>query len=269
MNYRHAYHAGNHTEVFKHTVLLHLVAALHGKDKPIFVLDTHAGPGLYDLESIEAKKTNEAEEGIKAVAGDMSDSLKPYLALVAGFGGKYPGSPSIIAKLLRPADRAAACELHEEDYRKLRRLFAGDAQIAVHHRDGYEAMTAFVPPAARRGLVFIDPPYEETDELQALAGAIIAARRKWSTGVYAAWYPIKARNQARPLKDALREKFIPDILAVEFLRTPIDGESLAGSGMAIVNPPWNFDATLRRICADLAVAFGMGEGTVEWVTPPA
>ena len=268
MNYRHAYHAGNHTEVFKHAVLVRLIGALQAKDKPIFVLDTHAGIGLYDLEGTEARKTEEADAGIRAVAEDASATLKPYLDLVRGFGGKYPGSPSIIAKLLRPQDRAALCELHEEDFGRLRRLFLNDAQVAVHRRDGYEAMTAFVPPPERRGLVFTDPPYEATDELQTLAASLVGAQAKWPTGVYAAWYPIKDRQQARPLKDALRERFVPDVLAVEFLRHPVDGERLAGSGMVIVNPPWKLDAWLETLCADLAHAFGAGEGAVEWVTQP-
>ncbi|HEY1630949.1 MAG TPA: 23S rRNA (adenine(2030)-N(6))-methyltransferase RlmJ [Rhizomicrobium sp.] len=268
MNYRHAYHAGNHTEVFKHAVLVRLIAALQAKEKPLFVLDTHAGAGLYDLEATEARKTNEADAGIRAVEGDASETLKPYLDLVRGFGGKYPGSPSLIAKLLRSQDRAALCELHEEDFGRLRRLFLNNAQVALHRRDGYEAMMAFVPPLERRGLIFTDPPYEATDEMQTLATSLIAAHAKWPTGVYAAWYPIKDRRQARALKDALRERFIPDVLAVEFLRYPIDGERLAGSGMVVINPPWNLDDWLNTLCADLANAFGAGEGAVEWVTQP-
>ena len=167
MNYRHAYHAGNHIDVFKHAVLVRLLEHLRKKAKAFTVLDTHAGAGRYDLTAIEAEKTGEAADGIGRVIGKEIPAAAAYLDLIRRLNPEglrtYPGSPAIIAAFLRDNDRLIACELHEEEAAKLRRVFRGDPRVAVHQRDGYEAITAFVPPPSRRGLVFIDPPYEKDD----------------------------------------------------------------------------------------------------------
>ena len=167
MNYRHAYHAGSHIDVFKHAVLVMLLEHLRKKAKGFTVLDTHAGAGRYDLTAIEAQKTGEAADGIGRVIGKDIPAAAAYLDLIRRLNPDglrtYPGSPAIIAAFLRDDDRLIACELHEEEAAKLRRAFRGDPRVAVHHRDGYEAITAFVPPPSRRGLVFIDPPYEKDD----------------------------------------------------------------------------------------------------------
>ena len=272
MNYRHAYHAGNHTEVFKHAALVLLLEHLRRKAKPFFVLDTHAGLGLYDLRSAEAEKTGEAADGIGRVLERAEPDLAPYLSAVRPFTdrGLYPGSPAIVAALLRDGDRLAACELHPEDAGQLRANFRGEARVAVHHRDGYEALPALVPPPERRGLVLIDPPYEARDEADRAGQALVAAVRKWATGIYAVWYPVKDDTIGRTIAAHLRRAGIANCLRAEFLRFAVDGVRLAGGGMVFVNPPWQFDAELARIGRALARVFGPPAGVdVRWLTPPA
>ncbi|MCB1497995.1 MAG: 23S rRNA (adenine(2030)-N(6))-methyltransferase RlmJ [Bauldia sp.] len=272
MNYRHAYHAGNHTEVFKHPVLVMLLEHLRKKPKPFTVLDTHAGIGLYDLASVEAGKTGEWTEGIARVIGVDIPVAATYLDSVRDLNpdglAVYPGSPAIIRAMLRDDDRLIACELHPEDATALRRAFRGDRRIAIHARDGYEAIGAFVPPPTRRGLVFIDPPYEARDEFARLADALNTGIAKWPTGIFAAWYPLKDRNGIETLK-ARYSPDNPPTLVGEFLRAPIDGEALAGSGLLICNPPWGLEEKLAALCEALLPALGVeatGSYAIDWWT---
>ncbi len=204
MNYRHAYHAGSHTDVFKHAVLVMLLEHLRKKPKPFTVLDTHSGAGRYDLTAIEAEKTGEAADGVGRVIDKDVPAAAAYLDLIRRLNPDglriYPGSPAIIAAFLRDADRLIACELHEEEVAKLRRNFRSDSRVAVHHRDGYEAINAFVPLPARRGLVFIDPPYEKDDReaYRRVAERLNAGLKKWPTGMFAAWYPLEGPDRDRP-----------------------------------------------------------------------
>jgi 23S rRNA (adenine2030-N6)-methyltransferase len=272
MNYRHAYHAGNHTEVFKHAVLVQMIESIQRKAAPICILDTHSGAGLYDLTSVAAGKTGEAKDGIIRVLNSDAPSLKAYLGIVRKFGIEstplYPGSPSIEASLLRPGDRLILCEMHPEDGRALKNLFRAIKNVQVHARNGYEAMLALIPPVERRGLVFIDPPYEDKAELDTLTRSVLTAYRKWSTGVFMVWYPIKEANAARCLKDSLRAEFVSNCLCVEFLRYPIVGARLAGSGLVIINGPWKFEDVLARLCSELASAFGTANEcnwSIKWI----
>jgi 23S rRNA (adenine2030-N6)-methyltransferase len=188
MNYRHAYHAGNHTEVFKHCVLCLLLLELRKKPKPFTVIDTHAGAGIYDLLSAKAKKTGEAAAGIGRVIDKDIPTATAYLELLRHLNPSglacYPGSPTIVQNFLRQDDRLIACELHEDDAASLRKHFIWDGRVLVQHRDGYEAIRAFVPPPTRRGLVFIDPPFERANEFDKLAESLNAAVRKWPTGFF-------------------------------------------------------------------------------------
>jgi 23S rRNA (adenine2030-N6)-methyltransferase len=258
MNYRHAYHAGNHTEVFKHSVLVLLIEHLLKKPRPFMVLDTHAGPGMYDLGSPEAQKTGEAAEGIGRIYTKSVPTVEPYLKIVHSFNrGRlryYPGSPRIVQSLLRDQDRLIACELHDEDAALLRSNFRSDRRISVHHRDGYQTALAFVPPPERRGLVFIDPPFEAADEFDRLGRTLVSAIRKWPTGMFAAWYPIKNRSAARPFKRQLNGAKIGSLLSVEFLLFPEGDNRLAGSGMILSKPPWRFDEVLGALCSSLVGA---------------
>jgi len=242
VNYRHAYHAGNWADCMKHALLVWLLRALAKKQKPFFVLDTHAGSGQYDLESEEARRTGEAETGIRRLMAAPHSAFADYLGLVRQLG-LYPGSPALIRALLRPGDRLACCELHPEEHAALRARFTRDSQIQVHLRDGFGALVALLPPAERRGLVLIDPPYEATDEYLNAAVGLATANSRFPGGVLAAWYPIKHRAPVRPLHATIRDVGIRDAVTVEFLvRTPLDPGRLNGCGLLVVNPPWGFEA---------------------------
>ena len=272
MNYRHAFHAGNHTEVFKHSVFCLLIIELLKKSKPITILDTHAGAGIYDLRSAEAQKTGEAQGGIAGVLAANIPAASPYLEIVRRLNlhglRVYPGSPTIAQALLRNEDRLIACELRKDDAAFLRKHFANDQRISVHFRDGYEALGAFVPPATRRGLVFIDPPFEQGDEFEQLANALNFGLKKWPTGIFLAWYPLKDRSGIARLQTLYRSTS-PPTLCCEFLREPLDGTTLAGSGLILCNPPWQFEAKLRAVCRELLSAFEFESGRyrVDWWIP--
>jgi 23S rRNA (adenine2030-N6)-methyltransferase len=274
MNYRHAYHAGSHIDVFKHAVLVMLIEHLRKKAKAFTVLDTHAGAGRYDLTAIETEKTGEAADGIGRVIGKDIPAAAAYLDLIRRLNPDglrtYPGSPAIVAALLRDDDRLIACELHEEEAAKLRRTFRGDPRVAVHLRDGYEAITAFVPPPSRRGLVFIDPPYEKDDRdaYSRVARRMNAGLKKWPGGMFAAWYPLKDRAGIEQIRKAYAAGN-PPTLAVEFLRVPIDGVAFAGSGILIANPPFGIEATLKALGRELLAAFEAPTGSLnlDWWIP--
>jgi 23S rRNA (adenine2030-N6)-methyltransferase len=271
MNYRHAYHAGNHTEVFKHAVLVALLEHLRLKPAPFMVLDTHAGIGIYDLLSGEALKTMEADAGIRRVASNSTPSLKPYLDLVDGMNSSevvtYPGSPEIVRRLLRDKDRLIACELHPADALLLKATFRGDRRVAVHHRNGYEAVRAFCPPPERRGLVFIDPPFERTDEAQLLVRALADGVRKWPTGIFAAWYPIKGRLLGMAIAEQVKVMNIRPTIVAEFTPFARSEDFLSGSGILICNPPWKIDDMIKSICSDLLSIFSNKEGKwhIDWI----
>lgn len=259
MNYRHLYHAGNHADVFKHAILAQLILHLRLKPKPFVVIDTHAGLGFYDLASVEALKTGEAADGIGRALGAAMPAAEPYLAIVRGMNpdglAVYPGSAAVARALLRQDDRLVASELHPEDHLTLRRQFRHDPRVSIHHRDGYETLLAFIPPPERRGLVLVDPPYEERDEPARLGAALVAAMRKWPTGTFVAWYPVKDRTTLAPLFAALDGAGFEGIVA-EFIRHEEDGLRFAGSGLVILNPPWQFETTAAALQAELREALG-------------
>jgi 23S rRNA (adenine2030-N6)-methyltransferase len=259
VNYRHAFHAGNFADCMKHAVLLWLLRALARKPAPFFVLDTHAGTGRYDLAAGAALRTGEWHDGIGRLQSSPAPEFADYLALVARLG-LYPGSPALIRALLRPEDRLACCELHPEDARALRRLFRADPQVAVHARDGWEALGALLPPKQRRGLVLIDPPYEAPDEFDRLLAGLRTAHRRFATGILAAWYPVKSRTQARALHDGVRAAGLRDAVALELhLRAPLDAARLNGSGLLVVNPPFGFEPEMPALLAALLAGLGRGE----------
>jgi 23S rRNA (adenine2030-N6)-methyltransferase len=253
VNYRHEFHAGNFGDCMKHALLVALLRALADKPAPLFVLDTHAGSGHYDLVSDAARRTREATTGIFRLLGNPPPALEHYVALVRRLG-LYPGSPELIRALLRPDDRLACCELHPEAHASLRALFRRDAQVGVHHRDGYEALKALLPPDQKRGLVLIDPPYEAPREFDRLAEGLAMARDRLPNGVLAAWYPIKHRAPVRGFFDALR---LRDVIALELLlREPVDPARLNGCGLLLVNPPFRFEMTARPILDALLQRLG-------------
>lgn len=240
MNYRHAYHAGNPADCVKHALLVALLRVMKRKPAPLFVLDTHAGIGGYDLSGPEAAKTGEFQSGIGRLRAAAPPALHDYLALAAD-PSHYPGSPALARALLGPADRLALCELQAADAAALKRRFHRDAQVQVHHRDGYEALGALLPPAERRALVLIDPPYEREDEFATIAASLDIARKKFPSGVFAVWYPVKHRPPVREFFADLAARQIPDMIACEALfRPPLDPTRLNGCGLLIVNPAYRF-----------------------------
>ena len=259
MNYRHAFHAGNFGDCMKHALLVWLLRALQRKPGGLLVLDTHAGIGRYDLSAGPATRTGEFLTGIVRLLDDPPEVLADYVGLVRQLG-LYPGSPAIARALLRPQDRLACCELHPDDVAVLRRLFAGDRQVAVHRRDAWEALGALLPPAERRGLVLIDPPYEAPDEFDKLAAGLRLGHARFGSGVFAAWYPVKHRAPVRAFHAAMRESGIRDIVAAElWLREPLDAARLNGCGLLVVNPPFRFEAEAPPILAALLQRLGTGE----------
>ena len=252
MNYRHTYHAGNHGDVLKHAILAESIRRLREKPTPFFVLDTHAGIGMYDLTSVEAGKTEEFRSGIEKILAAPPVGLEAYLDVVhsvnaAGQLDSYPGSPAIAATRLRSGDRLVLAELHPQVADVLRRWARGLNGVSVHLRDGYESIRAFLPPPERRGLVIVDPPFEAADEYQRLGAAITAGHRRWPGGRWLIWHPIKDRTPVWKLHEALLADGITGFLSAELLVRPADGVALAGSGVILINPPFGLDAWLEEI----------------------
>lgn len=276
MNYRHAYHAGNFADVQKHAVLALIVEHLKRKESAFCYLDTHAGIGSYDLGSVQAEKTGEWQDGIGrvlAAATDAPEELAPYLTAVEAVnpgGGvlHYPGSPQVVATLARPGDRLALCELHPEDVNALRRRFRQDTRIGVHHTDGYGALKSMLPPPERRGLVLIDPPFEKRDEFAAMRKGLAQAMKRWNSGLYALWYPIKAREPVARFHADLCMMDLPKALVAEVLVAPDNvPDRLNGAGLVLVNPPWKLDEALETLLPWLArtLAPQTGSCRVEWL----
>ncbi|RUV30490.1 MULTISPECIES: 23S rRNA (adenine(2030)-N(6))-methyltransferase RlmJ [unclassified Mesorhizobium] len=279
MNYRHAYHAGNFADVVKHVVLSRLVEYLKQKDKAFRVIDTHAGIGRYDLSSTEAQKTGEWQGGISrlfdaALDAPAASLLAPYLEAVRSLnseGGlnKYPGSPLIARHLMRKQDRLSAIELHRQDAAKLRALFAGDFQTRVIELDGWLALRAHLPPKEKRGLVLVDPPFEEECEFDRLVDGLRKAHKRWPGGIYALWYPVKDRKAVIAFRKALVQSGVPKLLDIGFeIRPPSAEPSLDGSGMVVVNPPFTLERELRTLLPALHKLLVVGKPahwTLEWL----
>jgi 23S rRNA (adenine2030-N6)-methyltransferase len=269
MNYRHAFHAGNHADVLKHVVLLALIDALKRKDAPFFVLDTHAGRGRYDLAAEEAGKTGEAVSGVTQLLA-WARNARPLPAAIARYRDAlreqreedgstfYPGSPWLAAQALRASDRLAACELQPEESTALKSLFVSEPRVGVHARDGYGAMKALLPPKEKRGLVLIDPPYEaQGAEFDTILVALRDALTRWPSGIYAVWYPIKQRRTLLPFLRKAAALPIKQALVAELLVRPDDSPlRMNGSGMLILNPPWQLDAEIAAALPGLTRALG-------------
>jgi 23S rRNA (adenine2030-N6)-methyltransferase len=266
MNYRHGYHAGNFADVLKHAALCELLRLLTAKDKKLFVLDTHAGAGGYDLSGSQARRTGEAETGIVRLAAasrsGMPAAVARYLAAVAAYDRKfgpaagpprrYPGSPRLVRAALRPGDRFVACELHPQESLALKREFAGDRAVEVRQADGYKALKALLPPIERRGLMLIDPPFEATDEYEQVVRALRQGARRFATGCYAVWYPIKDEAAAAFAADLAA--FKPLILELRI--AGIEPGRLAACGLAVINPPWRFEEAMREALPWIAAQLG-------------
>lgn len=267
MNYRHAFHAGNHCDVLKHAALCLVLARLTAKDKPFMVLDTHAGRGLYDLDSEEAGRSGEHLGGIARVIDDpeASAALSPYFEAVRRqnpFGGLrwYPGSPAIIREALRSGDSAKLCELHPEERQALEVAMEGDPAIRIYDRDGYQAVRAFLPPAERRGLVLIDPPFEKPGEYDRLAEAVADGVRRWASGIFMIWRPIKDETGYREFQRKVERLGLDKTLVAELSVATRTENKLAGSGLFIINPPFGLADALAEILSYLARRLAVAAG---------
>ncbi len=281
MNYRHAFHAGNHADVLKHIILLALLDSFKRKDSPFFVLDTHAGRGRYLLASEESRKTLEIEDGVMRLMAQpqLPPVVERYLKAVqadnpVGSMINYPGSPLLIAQALRPQDRMAACELQEEEAAALKALFAHDSRVGVHPGDGYAQIRSLIPAKSNgvkigRGLVLIDPPYEAQDaEYQRILAALAETLARWPQATCAVWFPIKQRRSILHFFRKAAALPIKSALLAELLVRPDDSPlRLNGSGMLLLNPPWQFDRVIAPAMPVLKQFLGeTGASTrLEWL----
>ncbi len=276
MNYRHGFHAGNHADVLKHLVLVALLDSFKRKDSAFFVIDSHAGRGRYDLAGGQASKTGEAKAGIRrlwAAAPTQPPALARYLAAVAASQAEapdsYPGSPLLVSQALRPQDRFAACEVVADEAAALKSLLARDPRSHVHARDGYAAIKALLPPKDgttrfARALVLVDPPYEAQEaEYPLILAAINDALTRFPQAVFAVWYPIKQRASLHPFFRKVTALPAKSALAIELLVRPDNSPlRMNGSGMLLVNPPWQIEKDIEPALKPLAHA--MGEASASW-----
>ncbi len=280
MNYRHAYHAGNFADVVKHIILTRIVEYLKLKDAAFRVIDTHAGVGRYDLTSEEAERSPEWRSGIqllldKGLPENAQALAQPYLDAVRSENGggqalvAYPGSPLLVRKLFRSQDRLSAIELHPADAETLGQLFAGDIQVRVIHLDGWLALGAHVPPKEKRGLVLVDPPFEEAGEFERLAAGLVKGVKRWPGGIYALWYPLKEPREVNAFVADLKATGIPKMLRIELsIRAPSTPPRLHGTGMIVVNPPYVLEDELKVLLPALAAVLaddGRGRWMLDWL----
>jgi len=274
MNYRHSFHAGNSADVVKHALLIALVRALQIKPSALTVIDTHAGCGHYDLYGDQAQRTGEAAQGVMRAFADANPLLDDYRAAVTAVNeGEelrlYPGSPRFLAQLLREQDALILNEKHPEDIAALRAAMRG-TPVAVHQRDAYELWLAMLPTRTPRGLVVVDPPYEQTDERARITATLAAAHRKWAHGVTVIWYPLKERPMHLVWKDKLRRLGIPKFMSVEHWLYDADQPGIYnGAGLFIVNAPYAFTQALPPLLEALRAALApeghRGRITAEWL----
>lgn len=278
LSYRHSFHAGNHADVLKHTVQSLIIEALKEKEKPFRYLDTHAGAGRYLLSGEHAEKTGEYLEGIARLwqQDDLPAELEPYMMAVRHFNRSgqlryYPGSPLIARQLLREQDRLHLSELHPSDFPLLRAEFQKDERARVVRENGYQQLKSQLPPASRRGLILIDPPYELKSDYQDVVKGIQEGYKRFATGTYALWYPVVLRQNIKRLVHALEESGIRRILQIELaVRPDSDQRGMTASGMIVINPPWKLEGQMRSVLPwlhQVLVPEGTGHTSVNWIVP--
>ena len=280
LSYRHAFHAGNHADVLKHALEALIIAQLKSKEKPFCYLDTHAGGGCYDLSGEWAQKRAEYLDGIARLWPEREQwpELADYFEVIATLNESdlrfYPGSPEIARPLLREQDKLLLMELHNQEIDILRRHMGSDSRTAIHHRDGFEGLLALLPPTPRRGLVLMDPPYELKEDYQQVVQTLKKAYQKWPTGIYALWYPIlgQATDRSRAMLEQFKHAGFPSVLVAELeVAAQPEEWGMNGSGMLILNAPWQLDtqlaALLPRLCPRLAQS-QEARWRLEWLQQP-
>ncbi|MBP0049263.1 23S rRNA (adenine(2030)-N(6))-methyltransferase RlmJ [Marinobacterium sp. AK62] len=277
LSYQHGYHAGNFADVHKHLVLNLLLQALNRKAKPWSYLETHGGRARYDLEGDQALKTGEYQGGIgrlwhQALPQDAEGYMEQVTRENQDALTCYPGSPLQAAGMAREDDRISIMELHPAEADALKAVFRQDARVAVHHRDGYEGVLSQMPPRPNRGVVLIDPAFEVKKEYQDLVRFITKAYKHWPNGCFAIWYPLLPADLWRKMKQDLKDTGIRKMLCAELEIMPASGErGMYGSGMLVINPPWQLDHTLEALSPwlteRLELEKGQGTWRVEWLVP--
>jgi len=277
MNYRHIYHSGNFADVFKHCILIMLAQSLLKKDNPIFFLDTHAGIGKYDLTSEVAQKTREYENGVARIYNlhNCLSTIQTYQNIIHAINAHtkalrfYPGSPLIMRQLMRTQDYMILTELHQEDVKLLKHCFHRDQQVAVHLANGYQGLKAFLPPKHGRGLILIDPPFEEKNEFEQITTGLQIALKRFPKGIYMIWYPIKDPIEIKDFYKKLKTIECKDILAIELtISKNIVNFGLTSCGLIIINVPWQFELELNPVVSWLGRILAIdptGECKIKWL----
>jgi len=281
LNYRHQFHAGNFADVMKHVLLVGLVRGLQRKPGGILFLDTHAGRGMYELaqagQGARLPRAPEHPDGIGRILGreGLPELLADYAALVRDFNPVtqgirfYPGSPRLVKLLARPQDRLALCEQHAEEWGALREHFKKERKVSVQAMDGYLALRAQLPPPEKRGLILIDPPFEEPGEVKRILRAMEEGLARFPAGTYVIWYPLTERVKVPELLRGLTKLKPPPTLVADLIAEPESGK-MSGCGLVIVNPPWEFDREIgpaMRVLADLLARGPRANASVRWLAP--
>ncbi|MDO9140892.1 MAG: 23S rRNA (adenine(2030)-N(6))-methyltransferase RlmJ [Methylobacter sp.] len=269
LSYRHSFHAGNFADVLKHIVLIQSLDYLTQKDKPLCCIDTHAGPGKYELDGDYALKNREFDTGIAKLwqRNDLPECVARYVSLVKRFNStdkltRYPGSPLLVKQLLRDKDRLCLFELHSTEIKLLTAEAHKDKRIQVVHADGLSSAVKLLPPPERRGLVLIDPSYEIKDDYQQVVETLAAMHKRFATGTYALWYPVIERRRNQKLERAIGASGINNVQLFELgIRADSSEHGMTASGMIVVNPPWTLAAEMKQVLPWLAEVLGnKGEG---------
>jgi 23S rRNA (adenine2030-N6)-methyltransferase len=282
LNYRHEYHAGNFADVLKHAILVRLLRSFQRKEKGFLFVDTHAGRGRYDLlaaaEGATRARAPEWPEGIGRLwdRADAPPEVADYLDVIHAYDRArgnltpvprfYPGSPRLARLVCRPQDRLDLWEKQPDECAALKYEFLDERRVSVHEADGYTAMRASLPPAERRAVVLIDPPFEAQDEWAAVLGALGEGLGRFPGGTYAIWYPLTGRARPDGFADLLKSKDVASFCA-ELVVDP-SAPRMTGCGVAIINPPWQFDDEARAILTYLAAVLYRGsaaQGEVRWI----
>ena len=266
LSYRHSFHAGNFADVIKHIVLIQVLESLLKKDKPFEYIDTHAGAGLFDLRSGHAEKLEEYVNGIGKLNSEDWPELASYFEVIKAYNDTgslnyYPGSPLIALHFLRPQDRAWLYELHPEDIELLRNNIGNNRRVKIMCEDGLKGLLSLLPPTARRGLVLIDPSYEVKSEYEQVFTTVSKACKKFSTGIYAIWYPVVDRSRIHKMEQSFIGSGIKDIQRFELGLSPDTSErGMTASGMIIINPPWGLFEKMSQVLPKLVQTLGVNDG---------
>jgi len=287
LSYRHSFHAGNHGDVLKHICQMLLIDKLKRKDKGFCYFDTHSGAGVYQLNSEEALKTKEFKQGIDRLVGHsvQNEAISDYLSLVTAYKefNQYPGSPEIAKSMLRPQDKLILMEWHNQEIQNLKSNLGGK-NIAIHHRDGYEGLLALTPPDMQRGMVLLDPSYEMAGEYQQVVDTVVSAYKKWNSAIYAIWYPLisdrktsnlnfessdSKKGKSEAMLESLTQHSFKNMLKIELCVTkPSELGGMYGSGMLIINAPWQLDKQITeslQVLAPLMAQSDSASYSVDWL----